>query len=440
MPDATPIESWKFDLGDGRIVNGSQPLFDYNPVTPLVTPLFINRYHPDLAAGGVTGGLPPWLETRYIYGGCGSYIDLLELGYSAYQQSIMLNNIFEHNNYAESGASTNSLRERAIGIGQQGLADALTLLMTPLDSPRGRHLNRVIQGVIYFFALLASADIARAQGHTYDTYTCEKHRHNPPVRSGISCARCSPTAHGKLQFDLRNDYINERLATIERDKRPGETATNNRWMQDLVPIEPITEVNWARLKAYIAQYGLANAVSSSIQPTETSAKISCISEMCEPRRGVKFTIVNEKQTTVIRHPLLTRLCNVLAASGVAIDIVAINAWLDDKGGSLVGCPDFPPALQKLFRGAFEYSYETLLDLVADREAYIDMSQSNNIYLPEPSVADAMKALYYAYRKMIKTYCYYTRVPASTTLRATQQNSGLTSASLAAPTTCESCST
>ena len=406
----------------------NKPLFDFTPLKPLVAPRLLERFHPELIPRNEGDSLT-WLNARRLHGKAGAYVDLLELGYSAYQCVIMLNNVFEHNQYAEEGARTCSLRDRPIGVGQQGLFDLYTMMMVQADTPQGRHINRVVQGVIYGFALLASADVARSNGHPYETFACRKHRFVPPA---TPCDHCSPLAHGMFQFDIRNAYIRRRLAQL----KPTETPTRNRWGEDLILIEPIDEFDWDRLRTYIGHYGVANSMLTSIQPTETSAKIGCISEMCEPRRGVKITIVNEHQTTVIRHPHLVRLCNELG-----LDIAAITRYIDEHDGSIWGCPAFPDHLQLLFRGIYEYDQRFLIDLTSDREAYIDLAQSHSVYLKQPKVVDALGHTLYAHRKLLKTLSYYMRSPAATTLRATGgQYSGLKSLAPRKDESCEGCST
>ena len=202
---------------------------------------------------------------------------------------------------------------------------------------------------------------------------------------------------------------------------------------------PTLRMNVDRVRAAelgISQRDVANSMLTSIQPTETSAKIGCISEMCEPRRGVKITIVNEHQTTIIRHPHLVRLCNELG-----LDIAAITRYIDEHDGSIWGCPAFPDHLQLLFRGIYEYDQRFLIDLTSDREAYIDLAQSHSVYLKQPKVVDALGHTLYAHRKLLKTLSYYMRSPAATTLRATGgQYSGLKSLAPRKDESCEGCST
>jgi ribonucleoside-diphosphate reductase alpha subunit len=340
-------------------------------------PILLQRYHPDLVNNASN---PDWI----VRGRFGNYFNFWELATAAYQACIILNNTIDNNKFPTESARICSLRDRPIGIGQQGLFDVFILMGWPAESIEVRTLNVRISATIYFFALLASADLARDNGRTHESYP------------GSAFSR------GLFQFDLRNRYK--------------ESLTSNPLKCDTKPVKPCECVPgvvdpWnCLLRPYILEHGMYNSELTSIQPTESSAKINRVCEMTEPPRGAEYAARNEQQNVKIRIPYITPF-----AISHNLNIVKINEFLT-ANATLQGCPDMPTPMQHLFRGVYEYDPITLIDLAADRENYIDMAQSFNIYMNTNTDQDLYKYTIYAYRKMLKTLSYYVRLNVSGTVK------------------------
>lgn len=371
------------------------PLFDFTPKRPYVIPTLYRTSR--LADGHDPSGPPPGVLAPTLNGLHGGYLDLFELGLCAYQLCVMLNQVFARNQYPTDHSRLSSLRDRPIAIGMQGLFDAFTLLGFVAESEAARNANKLIAATVYYYGLLASIDIARSQGHSYDTYVG------------------STFAAGQFQFDIRNAYINERLATLQ----PPETPTANRYLEELVPIVPHPNYPWDDLRRYMLVHGLANGTLTAGQPTETSAKLNRVCEMCEPYRGNKITTRSHNTQIVIRNQKLVRFCN-----NLGLPAASIMQHAESNNGSIADFPDIPDLIKALFRTVYEYDPLFLIDMTADREPYIDMAQSHNLYLSKASTELLTKCTMHAMYKMLVTFSYYVRVRAAPTLRVMDVNSGL----------------
>jgi ribonucleoside-diphosphate reductase alpha chain len=229
-----------------------------------------------------------------------------------------LNKVIDVNYYPVIEARNSNLRHRPIGIGVQGLADAFIMLKLPFDSLEARILNKNIFETIYFAALTASKDIAKEQG-PYETY------------------KGSPVSQGILQFDMWN------------------TTPTDRW-------------DWDTLKAEIAEYGIRNSLLLAPMPTASTSQILGNNECFEPytsniysRRTLsgEFVIVNK------------HLMN---------DLVELGLWNDDmkdsiirNNGSVQNINGIPQYLKDVYKTVWEISQKSIIDMAADRGAYICQS-------------------------------------------------------------------
>jgi ribonucleoside-diphosphate reductase alpha chain len=250
-------------------------------------------------------------------------------------------------------ARNSNLRHRPIGIGVQGLADAFIMLKLPFDSLEARILNKNIFETIYFAALTASKDIAKEQG-PYETY------------------KGSPVSQGILQFDMWN------------------TTPTDRW-------------DWDTLKAEIAEYGIRNSLLLAPMPTASTSQILGNNECFEPytsniysRRTLsgEFVIVNK------------HLMN---------DLVELGLWNDDmkdsiirNNGSVQNINGIPQYLKDVYKTVWEISQKSIIDMAADRGAYICQSQSMNLFIENPNFGKLSSMHFYAWEKGLKTGIYYLR--------------------------------
>jgi len=264
-----------------------------------------------------------------------------------------LNKVIEENFYPVEEARRSNMRHRPIGIGVQGLADCFCIMRYPFESEAATKLNRDIFETIYFGAVEASVELAEKLGH-YQTYPG------------------SPTSKGQLQYDMW-----------------GVTPTD-RW-------------NWAGLKAKLAQFGMRNSLLMAPMPTASTAQILGNNEATEPftsnmynRRVLagEFTIVNKY------------LLNDLTERGLWTSSVRNKIIAD--GGSVQNVAELPADLKALYKTVWEISQKKILDMAADRGAYICQSQSLNIHMGAPTTGKLTSMHFYAWKKGLKTGMYYLR--------------------------------
>ena len=264
-----------------------------------------------------------------------------------------LDRVISRNMYPLDEAKNSNFRHRPMGIGVQGLSDVFAMLSLPFESEEAQSLNKLIFETMYFGALQASCDMAAELG-PYSTYMG------------------SPASQGYLQFDLW-----------------GVTPTNT-W-------------DWASLRAKIAQHGLRNSLLIAPMPTASTSQILGNNECFEPytsnlyaRRTLagEFYVLNKHL-----HKELTRL---------GLWSREMRDRILQAGGSVQSIPEIPEHIRCVFKTAWEMKQRTLIDMSAARGAYIDQSQSLNLFLSAPTFAQLSSVHFHAWRQGLKTGMYYLR--------------------------------
>ncbi|KAK4519760.1 Histone acetyltransferase [Mucor velutinosus] len=264
-----------------------------------------------------------------------------------------LNKVIDVNYYPVEEARTSNMRHRPIGLGVQGLADAFILMGYPFDSPEAGQLNKDIFEGIYYAALEASCEIAKEVG-PYETY------------------EGSPVSQGLLQHDL--------------------------WK-----VEGSDRFDWPTLRANIKKYGIRNSLLLAPMPTASTSQILGNNECFEPYTSNIYTRrVQSGEFQVVNQYLLN-------------DLVKLGLWNDNvknmmiaHGGSIQNIPNIPDDLKKLYKTVWEISQRTIIDMAADRAAFIDQSQSMNLFSAEPNYGKLTSMHFYAWKKGLKTGMYYLR--------------------------------
>lgn len=268
-----------------------------------------------------------------------------------------LNKIIDRNYYPVPEAERSNLRHRPIGLGVQGLADVFMLLRMPFESEEARQLNKEIFETLYFAACSASMELAQKEG-PYETFAG------------------SPASQGKLQFDLWN-------------------------------VDPTARWNWNELKTQIQQHGMRNSLLVAPMPTASTAQILGNNECFEPYTSNLYTRrVLSGEFIVVNQHLLR-------------DLVRLGIWnesLKNKliaaNGSVQEIPEIPEDIRELYKTAWEIKQRTLIDMAADRGAFICQSQSLNIFMPNPTHAKLTSMHFYGWKRGLKTGMYYLRSKAA----------------------------
>ena len=275
----------------------------------------------------------------------------------SYQVTRNLNKIIDRNYYPVVEARNSNMRHRPIGIGVQGLADAFILMRLPFDSDEAKQLNKDIFETIYYAACTASKDLAIEEG-TYETF------------------KGSPASKGKLQFDL--------------------------W-----GVQPSDRWEWDVLKEEIKKHGMRNSLLMAPMPTASTAQILGNNECFEPYTSNIYTrrVLSGEFIVVNKHLLR--------------DLTKLGLWDEDMknrliaaNGSIQNINEIPDNLKHLYRTAWEISQKSILDMAADRGAYICQSQSLNVFMENVNNSKLTSMHFHAWKKGLKTGMYYLRTKAA----------------------------
>lgn len=292
---------------------------------------------------------------RFIIDGKFDHQKLFDITYVVTKN---LNKIIDINYYPVPEAKKSNMRHRPIGIGVQGLADAFILMRMPFDSEEARMLNREIFETIYYAALTASKDLAKQHG-AYETFAG------------------SPASQGILQFDMWN------------------VTPTDRW-------------EWDVLRDEIKKHGLRNSLLLAPMPTASTSQILGNNECFEPYTSNIYTrrVLSGEFVVVNKHLLK--------------DLVEIGLWNDKiknkliaANGSVQNIDEIPDELKALYKTVWEIKQRAIIDMAADRGAYIDQSQSLNLFIPDPNYAKLSSMHFYAWKRGLKTGMYYMRTKAAT---------------------------
>jgi len=269
-----------------------------------------------------------------------------------------LNKVIDVNYYPIPEAERSNMRHRPIGLGVQGLADAFILLRMPFDSAEAKQLNTEIFETIYFAAMTESCHLAEQNG-AYETF------------------KGSPLSQGEFQFDL--------------------------W-----GVQPSSRWDWASLRKKVMKTGVRNSLLVAPMPTASTSQILGNNECFEPYTSNLYT----RRTLAGEHIVVNK--------HLMRDLVRLGLWTEDMreaimaaNGSVQGIEDIPAEIRAIYKTAYEISQKVILDMAADRGAFICQSQSLNVFMEAPTFAKLSSMHFYAWQKGLKTGMYYLRSKAAT---------------------------
>jgi len=291
---------------------------------------------------------------RYVINGKFDHDKLYEV---TYQVTKNLNKIIDHNYYPVKEAENSNMRHRPIGLGVQGLADVFILLRMPFESDEARALNKEIFETIYFASMTASKDLAKIEG-PYETY------------------EGSPVSKGIFQFDM--------------------------W-----DVEPTLRWDWYTLKAEVLKHGVRNSLLVAPMPTASTSQILGNNECFEPyTSNIYVRRVLSGEFVVVNKHLLK-------------DLVELNLWNDEmknaimsNNGSIQKINGIPEEIKEVYKTVWEIKQRAIIDMAADRGAFICQSQSLNLFVDAPTTGKLTSMHFYGWKKGLKTGMYYLRTKAA----------------------------
>ncbi len=269
-----------------------------------------------------------------------------------------LNKIIDVNYYPVPEARNSNLRHRPIGLGVQGLADVFIMLRMPFESPEAQQLNKDIFETIYYASMEASMELAIKEG-PYSTW------------------EGSPISKGIFQFDMWN-----------------VTPSSGRW-------------DWESLREKVVKNGVRNSLLVAPMPTASTSQILGNNECFEPyTSNIYARRVLSGEFAVVNKHLLK-------------DLIKLGLWnesmknkLISANGSVQGIPEIPKDLKELYKTVWEIKQKTILEMAADRGAYICQSQSLNIHIQDVNFGKLTSMHFHAWKLGLKTGMYYLRTKAA----------------------------
>jgi ribonucleoside-diphosphate reductase alpha chain len=267
-----------------------------------------------------------------------------------------LNNVIDINFYPTPETKRSNMRHRPIGLGVQGLADVFAMLKMSWDSKEAYDLNKKIFEHIYYAALEASMEIAKKEG-AYETF------------------QGSPSSKGVLQFDM--------------------------WHTT-----PSTDLEWDKLKKSIMKYGLRNSLLVAPMPTASTSQILGFNECFEP-----FTTNIYSRRTLAGEYIVVNKYLVKELLEMGIWNEEMKQMIIANNGSVQLIDTIPNEMKNRYKTSWEISQKVIIDMAADRGAYICQSQSLNLFVADPNYAKLTSMHFHAWKRGLKTGCYYLRTKA-----------------------------
>jgi ribonucleoside-diphosphate reductase alpha subunit len=269
-----------------------------------------------------------------------------------------LNKVIDVNYYPVEEARNSNMRHRPIGIGVQGLADVFMMMRIAFDSPEAKKLNKEIFETIYFGAVEASMELAKING-PYQTY------------------QGSPMSKGIFQFDMW-----------------GVTPDSGRY-------------DWEKLKYEVLANGVRNSLLVAPMPTASTSQILGNNECFEP-----YTSNLYSRRTIAGEFILPN-------KHLLKDLIELGLWSEDmrqtlisQNGSVQNITGIPDWMKAVYKTVWEISQKAIIDMSADRGAYICQSQSLNIHLTEPNFGKMSSMHFHGWKRGLKTGMYYLRTTAA----------------------------
>jgi ribonucleoside-diphosphate reductase alpha chain len=299
-----------------------------------------------------------------------------------------LNSVIDKNFYPTEKTRKSNMRHRPIGLGVQGLCDVFFQMKLPYCSKEAKELDERIFATIYHAAIEASAQAAKDNG-PYETYDG------------------SPASKGLLQYDLWNK-------------------------------EPHSSLDWKELKEFVAENGLRNSLLTALMPTASTSQIFGNTECFE----VVTSNIYKRQTLAGEFVVINKY--------LISDLEKLDLWsteMRDKiigaNGSIQNIKEIPDDVRELYKTVWEIPQREVIDHAAIRAPYICQSQSMNLFFnSNVSFGTINSALFYAWKKGLKTGSYYLRTkPVAEAVKVTVKNETKTeeiACSLENPEACIMC--
>jgi len=283
--------------------------------------------------------------------------------------TINLNKVIDINNYPTLESEKTNKSHRPIGVGIQGLADLFCQMKIPFDSQEAINIDGKIMECIYYGCIEGSVEMAQKEG-PYDFYK------NSDFDKNI------------LQFDYDN---------------------NSKIIMDMEP-----HFDWNSLKEKIKEFGMRNSLLTALMPTASTSQILGNNECFEPYTSNIYTRSTQAGEFIMINKHLIQ------------DLVELNLWDGEmreniiiNNGSVQDISNIPNRIKEIYKTVWEIKQKFIIDHSVVRGYFVDQSQSQNLFFPEPDTKKLHSAHLYSWRSGLKTGMYYLRTkPATSAIKFT----------------------
>ncbi len=290
-------------------------------------------------------------------------IDYSEIGNTVRVGIENLNRVIDLNYYPVEDCRKSNMRDRPVGMAVIGLHDVFLKLKLPYESDQAKEINFKIFETIYYHAVRTSMELSKRDG-PYETF------------------KGSPASEGKLQIDLWN----------EDRERFGKTG-----------VELTDRYDWDSLRADVKQYGLRNSTLTTIVPSASTSNIVGLIESMEP---ITYNVYTRRVLSCDYKIVNSYMQRDLLERGLWTKEIRDKIMRDR--GSIQNIDEIPKELKKLYKGAFEVKMKKYIDLAVDRSPFIDLMQSLNIFVKNPTDSIMTSIHMYGWKNRLKTGMYYLR--------------------------------
>lgn len=318
-----------------------------------------------------------------------------------------LNKVIDVNYYHIPETKRSNFRHRPIGIGIQGLADVFFKFNIAFDSDEARTLNKYIFETLYYTAISVSSKIAR---ETYLEYR------NECIENGKVTTYTHPVVldnnkvtYTKTEYTKTEDIPTTIGAYSTFEGSPLSNGIFHWEMSGLKQEDLMTTFDWDSLREHVKRFGVVNSLCLALMPTASTSQIMGNIEAFEPLMSnvfIRNTLAGE--FIVVNKYLMKDLTD------LGLWNKTMENWIKVCNGSIQTIEGIPEHIKNKYKTVWELSQKTLIDLAADRQPFIDQSQSLNLHIEDLKYSTFSSMHIYSWKRGLKTGCYYLRTKEATT--------------------------
>lgn len=299
-----------------------------------------------------------------------------------------LNKVIDINFYPTEKTHKSNMRHRPIGIGVQGLADVFALMDLSFTSDEAREVNKLIFETIYHAAVESSMEIAKERYELIQLAKKEGRYQDNGVLSILN----------KFEYHMEETQYCGAYSTFE-----GSPMSEGKFQFDMWNVTPSDRYNWDELRSQVKQYGIRNSLLVAPMPTASTAQILGNNECFEPFTSNIYTRRTLAGEFIIVNKYLMK------------ELIDLKIWNDDvrksiiaNNGSIQQILGIPEHVKDKFKIVWEIPMKTLINMSADRGAFICQSQSLNLWIEDPNYKKLTSMHMYSWKAGLKTGIYYLR--------------------------------